>query len=281
MTAASSFRRSPRLSSTIGSVIALVVLMAATALPLASLLVAAVQRQGTVPSGIVLPADPQWSNFADAWNQSNFTQLLLSTAIFVLGVVPAAVLMSTMAGYALSRPTMHGRTIVIVLLLIGLSLPFEAVLTPLYLMIREWGLLNTPFAVILPLIGLFMPFSVFWMRSHFLNVPPELTEAAELDGASSRSIFWRIHMPLAVPAWSSLMLLLTLWTANQFILPLVFIGEPSQRTLAGALTAFQSEHSENQVLICAATILIMLPMALVFLGLQRQFSRALLQGVSR
>ena len=79
----------------------------------------------------------------------------------------------------------------------GLTLPFEGIITPLYFLARQIGILNTRLAIVLPLIGLFMPFAVFWMRAHFVNMPGEISEAARVDGASTWDLFWRIHVPLA------------------------------------------------------------------------------------
>jgi raffinose/stachyose/melibiose transport system permease protein len=80
-----------------------------------------------------------------------------------------------------------------VLFVFGLTLPFEGIITPLYYLARSMGILNTRVAIVLPLIGLFMPFAVFWMRAHFVNMPGELSEAAKVDGASTWDLFWRIH----------------------------------------------------------------------------------------
>src|SRR6185436_4881280 len=143
---------------------------------------------------------------------------------------------------------------------------------------REMGILNTRFAVVLPLIGLFMPFGVFWMRAHFANVPGDLTEAARVDGASTWALFWRIHVPLARPAIASLGVLMSVWSWNQFLLALVLVADPSQRTMAGALGAFQGHYATDIPLLCAGTLLILLPTLVVFLVFQRQFISALLQG---
>ncbi len=264
-----------------GPLLLLGALVLLTILPLISLATTALQPQGTLPSGLTFPADPQWTNFAEAWDQSAFLQLLKSTGIIVLGVVPAAVLISTMAGYGLAQMRLPGGALLFGLFIFGLTLPFEAILTPLYTQMKALGLLNSRLAIILPLLGLYMPFSVFWMRSHFVNVPPELTEAAQLDGASPMMAFRRIHLPLALPAWASLAMLLTLWTSNQFLLAVVLVSDPTKRTLAGALGAFQGQRVTNIVLVCAVTILIIAPATLAFLVLQRQFVKALLRGVTK
>src|SRR5439155_26205393 len=130
----------------------------------------------------------------------------------VVGVVTGCVAIADMAGLAFGQLRMRGGQLVFLLFLLGLTLPFEGVIVPLYYEIRSMGLLNARWAIILPLIGLFMPFAVFWMRAHFLNMPKELSEAARVDGATTWQLFWRIHVPLAGPAVSSLGILMTVST---------------------------------------------------------------------
>ena len=118
-----------------------------------------------------------------------------SSVLIVLGVVPVSVVIATMAGFAIGHLRIRGGQLVFMLFLLGLTLPFEGVIVPLYYEIRGMGLLNTRWAIILPLIGLFMPFGVFWMRAHFLNMPKELSEAARIDGATTWQLFWQVHVP--------------------------------------------------------------------------------------
>jgi raffinose/stachyose/melibiose transport system permease protein len=247
-------------------------------LPLISMLSAALQPQGTTPSGISWPTDPQWHNFADAWRIAEVTPLMVSSIILVAGVVPAAALIATMAGYALGQLRIPGGSVFFVLLLFGLTLPREATIVPLYYQMRDLGLLNTRPGLILVLIGSFMPFAVFWMRAHFLNVPAELAEAAALDGAGPWQAFRHVQIPIAVPAISSLSLLLFLWTWNTFLQAIVLLDDPNKRTMAGALQNFVGQYSTDVVLLNAGSLLIMAPTVLVFLIFQRQFSRALIAG---
>ncbi len=132
-------------------------------------------------------------------------------------------------------------------------------ITPLYYEIKALGLLNTRFAVILPLIGLFMPFGVYWMRTHFVNVPKELSEAAQIDGASEWKQFWLVQVPIAKPAIMSLPSSSSSWTWNQFLLPVVLVQDPLQRTMAGALGAFQGQWGTDIPLLCAGALLILAP----------------------
>lgn len=258
--------------------ILLILLMIWTLVPFVSLFVTALHPSGTYPSGIEWPKDPQWQNFGLAFQSSHMAALIWSSVLIVIGVVPIALVIATMAGFAIGHLRMPGHRIAFLLFVFGLTLPFEGIVTPLYYQIRDMGLLNTRWAIILPLIGLFMPFSVVWMRAHFVNMPAELSEAAEVDGANRWQLFWRIHVPLARPAMASLAILLFLWTWNQFLLTIVLVNDPLKRTAAGALGAFQGQWGTDIPLLCAGSLLIMGPTLIVFFAFQRQFVAALLQG---
>lgn len=246
--------------------------------PLVSMLSAALQPQGTIPQGLSWPTDPHWENFATAFSVANFGQLLTSSGIYVIGVVPIAVIIATMAAYALAQLRIPGGKVFFFLLLVGLTLPAEVIVIPLYYQVRDMGLLDSYFALILPLIGINMPFAVFWMRAHFAGVPAELSEAAHMDGANAWTAFTRIHLPLSVPAISSLALLLFLSTWNQFLLAIVLIEDPAKRTASVALQGFVGKYGSDLVLLNAGALLIMAPTIVIFLILQRQFVKALLQG---
>ncbi|MFC0429247.1 carbohydrate ABC transporter permease [Kutzneria buriramensis] len=256
----------------------LVLLMVATIVPFVSLFLTALHPSGTYPAGLDWPSDPQWGNFLTAFNAAHMGELLTSSALIVLGVVPISLLVATMAGFAIGHLKMAGRRVVFLAFVLGLTLPFESIITPLYYQIRDMGLLNTRWAIILPLVGLFMPFGVFWMRAHFVTVPGEISEAAHIDGATSWQQFWRIQVPLAMPAISSLAILLFLWTWNQFLLAIVLVDDPTQRTMAGALGAFQGQWGTDIPLLCAGSLLVLTPTFVVFLIFQRRFAAALLQG---
>ncbi|MFC4533156.1 carbohydrate ABC transporter permease [Sphaerisporangium dianthi] len=256
----------------------LVLLMAVTLLPFLSLFVTALHPPGTYPPGLSWPGDPHWGNFLQAFEAARMGEMLKSSTLIVLGVVPLSLVIGTMAGFAIGHLRTAGRNVVFIVFVLGLTLPFEGVITPLYYQVRDMGLLNTRWAIILPLIGLFMPFSVFWMRAHFVNMPEELSESARIDGANVWQLFWRVHVPLAMPAISSLAILLFLWTWNQFLLAIVLVDDPLKRTMSGALGAFQGQWGTDIPLLCAGSLLILAPTLLIFLIFQRRFVTALLQG---
>jgi raffinose/stachyose/melibiose transport system permease protein len=274
-------RRSPAAPLPIGTISARIILlglMLVTLMPFVSMFSAALAPSGTYPPGLQWPANPQWQNFADAFVSAKMDRLLLSSTLIALGVVPAAVLIGTMAGFGLAKLAPRGSKVIYLIFVLGLTLPFEGIITPLYYEVRAMGLLNTKFAIILPLIGLYMPFSIFWMRAHFVNVPAEMSEAAEIDGASAWQQFWLVQVPIARPAILSLAILQFLWTWNQFLLPIVLVEIPLERTMAGALGAFQGQWGTNIPLLCAGALIILTPTVVLFVLFQRQFVAALLQG---
>jgi raffinose/stachyose/melibiose transport system permease protein len=256
----------------------LVLLMAITVVPFLSLFVTALHAPGTYPSGLSWPSHPHWGNFTDAFRAAHMDELLISSVLIVAGVVPISLLLGTMAGFAFGHLRMPGHRIGFLVFVLGLTLPFEGIITPLYYQVRDMGLLNTRWAIILPLIGLYMPFSVLWMRAHFVTMPEDLSEAARIDGANTWQLFWRVHIPLARPALSSLGILLFLWTWNQFLLAIVLVDDPAKRTMAGALGAFQGQWGTDIPLLCAGSLLILAPTLAIFLIFQRRFVAALLQG---
>ena len=256
----------------------LLALMAITILPFLSVFTTALHPSGTLPNGLEWPADPQWGNFVEAFKVSNMTALLASSVFIVVAVVPVSLVISTMAGFAIGLLRIPGGRWLLLLFVFGLTLPFEGIITPLYYLARGMGILNTRLAIVLPLIGLFMPFAVFWMRAHFVNMPGELSEAARVDGASTWDLFWRIHVPLARAPIVSLGILMSIWAWNQFLLALVLVEDPTQRTMAGALGAFQGHYATDIPLLCAGTILILLPTLALFILFQRHIITALLQG---
>jgi raffinose/stachyose/melibiose transport system permease protein len=256
----------------------LIGLMTITVLPLLSIFMTALHPSGSVPNGLEWPVDPQWDNFVEAFNVANMSALLTSSTFIVIAVVPISLVISTMAGFAIGHLRIPGSRILLFLFVFGLTLPLGGIIVPLYYLERAMGIYNTRLAIVLPLIGLYMPFAVFWMRAHFVNMPEEISEAARVDGATIWGLFWRIHLPLARAPITSLGILMSVWTWNQFLIALVLVEDPTQRTMAGALGAFQGHYATDVPLLCAGTILILLPTLIIFVLFQRQIITALLQG---
>ncbi len=256
----------------------LLALMAITIMPFISIFTTALHPSGTVPSGLDWPTNPQWGNFLQAFQVAEMPALLLSSTFIVLAVVPLSLIISTMAGFAIGLLRIPGANALLFLFVFGLTLPFPGIIIPIYILERALHIYNTRLAIVLPLIALYMPFAVFWMRAHFVNMPSEISDAARVDGASTWDLFWRIHVPLARAPIASLGILMSVWTWNQFLLALVLVEDPTQRTMAGALGAFQGHYATDIPLLCAGTLLILVPTLVIFVLFQRQIITALLQG---
>lgn len=253
-------------------------LMVLTILPFISIFMTALHPSGSVPGGLEWPAQPQWGNFVEAFKVAKMGALLASSTYIVLAVVPVSLVIATMAAFAIGLLRIPGSRLLLALFVFGLTLPFGGIIVPLYYLERAMGLYNTRLAIVLPLIALYMPFAVFWMRAHFVNMLPEISEAARVDGATLWDLFWRIHLPLARAPIASLGILMSVWTWNQFLLALVLVEDPTKRTMAGALGAFQGHYATDVPLLCAGTILILAPTLVIFILFQRQIITALLQG---
>jgi raffinose/stachyose/melibiose transport system permease protein len=259
----------------------LIVVSIVTIIPFLSLFTAGLSPSGTTPVGLSWPSDPQWSNFVTAFNVANIAPLLVSSTIIVLGVLPLTLLFGALGGYAFGLMRVPLANPIFFALILGLTIPMEALITPLYLQMQDWGLLGNRLAIIVPLIGLNMPFAVFWMRAHFSSMPRELSEAAVVDGASEWQVFWKVHIPLARGALSALGILVFLNAWNQFILAIVMVDDPLKRTMAGSLSYFATQYAVDKALLSAGALLLIAPVMIVFLLFQRQFSKALLEGAAK
>lgn len=247
-------------------------------IPFLAILSAALQPTSTLVPRLEWPSDPQWGNFAEAWTSAGFGSLLRSSFLIAITVVPVTLVLATLAGYGMAVFRFRGRALLFAFFIAGLTLPYEAIVIPLYFDLRSIGLLDTYWAVILPLIGAFMPFGIFWMRSHFESIPAELSEAAEIDGASRARILFSVLLPTARPALTTLGLLTFMWAWNQFLLALILLRDPAMRTAPSGLGTFIQQYGENVPLLAAGTLIVIAPIAVLFLAFQRQFISGMLQG---
>ena len=220
-------------------------------------------------------------NFREAWDQAamwdalktSFTISACATALTVLLCVPA--------GYALALFKFPFRGLLFLVILSGLMLPNESIIIPLFFDFRRVGLDNGLVGVVLVEAGLSIAFGAFWMRACFLNAPTGLVEAARLDGANSLTILTRILAPLAVPQILAMIVLTFVWTWNDLLNPLVLLSGGSSQTAPMALAIFQGQHQTNYALLASAALITAAPVVLVYVVLQRSFSRGLVAGAVR
>jgi raffinose/stachyose/melibiose transport system permease protein len=218
------------------------------------------------------------SNFVDAWRDGSFGPYLRSSVIVTTVVVVVASVLSVLAGYAFGLMRFRGSQVLFYVVLLGLMIPTEAIVVPLYYDYRDLGLTDTYWALILPQIGTSVAFGTFWMRAFFRTVPRSLVEAARIDGASSWFTLWRVVLPLARPAVLTMMVLLAMWTWNEFLLALVMVTDESLRTAPLGLSFFQGRNLTDQTLLAAGAVIVATPIVLLYVFLQRHFIRGMLSG---
>jgi multiple sugar transport system permease protein len=220
-----------------------------------------------------LPTSIQWSNFADVWTGSPFGHWLANTATVSVVVVASNLVLCSLAGYAFARLRFRGSGLAFMLLLTTLMVPFQVVLIPTLLIVRSFGLIDHLGALIVP--NLVTAFGVFMMRQFFLALPPDLEEAARIDGASRLGVFLKILVPLMGPPLATLAILTFLSIWNDFLWPLVAIQSPENMTMQLGLSTFQGAHLTDWPLLMAATLMSQLPVIILFLAGQRVFVRSI------
>ena len=230
---------------------------------------------------LALPATLQFDNLVQAWTVGRFGEYVGNSIIVTIPVVLGVVLLSAMAGYGFARYRFWGSQVLFYAFLIGLMVPFQSIMIPLYFNIKNLGLLGTYWAMILPAVGLGLPFGIFLMQSFFRGLPRELADSARVDGCNEFQVFWRVLLPLARPAISSLVVFQFMWTWNAYLMPLLLMNQESLRPITLGLMFFQGRYTTNYALISAGVTIVTLPIILVYIIMQRQFLRGLTAGALR
>ena len=256
---------------------AALVLAASLALyPVGLVLVKAVQ-----PDAVGAEAGFDLGNFAAAWDQGEFGSYLRTSVIVTACVVVGASLLSALAGYAFGTMRFRGSSVLFYLLMLGLMVPSEAIVIPLYFQLRSLDLLDTYVALVLPQIAQSLAFGTFWMRAYFRSTSREVVEAARLDGAGHLRIFWSVLLPMGRPAVTTMMVLLFMWTWNEFLLPLVVIPSGELLTAPLGLALFQGQYTAGTSLLAAGAVLVALPVVVFYVFAQRHFIRGMVDGATK
>lgn len=225
-----------------------------------------------------LPTALRWENLQEAWTTGQFDRYMGNTVIYCAAIVTGVVILSCMAGYALALLPLPGRGIILTVFLLGLMVPFQSVMIPIYYFLQDVHLLGTYWAFIIPGIALRLSFGIFLMRGFFRGLPPELADAARLDGGNEWQTFRQVMLPLSVPGISTLVVLQFINTWNAFLMPLVFVQRDELRPVALGTLFFFGRFTADRGLIAAGVTISMLPMIVIFLLLQRRFIEGITAG---
>ncbi len=228
-------------------------------------------------SPFALPTQWHFENFVEAWNGARFSSYFQASLTVVVPVVILSTILSTMSGFGFGMFRFAGDNLLLMIILIGLMVPFEAVIIPLWQIMNDLGLLNTYWALILPQVALSFAFGTFWMRANFKNMPRELIDAAVVDGCTTWGVLWRVLFPLSRPALLSLVVLLFMWTWNEFFLVLV-MATGDLRTLPVGLALLRGRYSADVPVLAAASIMVFLPVLIIYIFFQRSFIEGIISG---
>ncbi|MDT5032956.1 MAG: raffinose/stachyose/melibiose transport system permease protein [Actinoplanes sp.] len=228
------------------------------------------------------PSDPTLDNYRLVI-QSDFIRYFLNSAIVTLGAVIPAVIVSFMASFAIVRAAHSSRFLrgVNGLFLMGLAIPLQATIIPVYLIIIRLHLYDTLLAIILPSIAFAVPLSVLVLSNFIRDVPKELFESMRMDGASEWGTLWHLAFPLTRPALVTVTIYNGLGIWNGFLLPLILTQSPGRRTLPLALWTFQGQYSINVPAILASVVLTTLPILILYVVGRRQLLSGLTAGFSK
>jgi raffinose/stachyose/melibiose transport system permease protein len=247
-------------------------------IPLIGVLLSSVTPAAQNSGGFSVPTTVDLGNFGAAWNQGHFASYMLSSVLVTVSVVALTTVLAVFAGFAFARLDFLGSNIIFFLMLAGLMLPAEAFIIPLYFNLRSVGLTDTYTSLVLPQTAQSLAFGIFWMRSQFRSFPGEVIEAARLDGARDVRLLWTVMVPAAIAPIMTMSLLITMWTWNEFLLPLVLITSEDHRTAPLGLAFFKGAHLTDYSLLSAAGVIVALPIVVLYFFLQKRFISGMLGG---
>ena len=270
--------RGKRLTRTVFYLVLAVLAIYAIA-PLVIVVFAALKsEQSLAANPLGLPTHFEWSNFSTAWTQGNIGTGMRNSAIIASGTIIGVCIIAGLAAYAMGRLEMPGTSGMIVYLIGITALPIQLFLVPLFYLWSHIHLYNSLFGVIIIYCAIFSPFATLLLRSFMLSLPREYEEAARLDGANELRVLWRVTLRLVAPGFLTVALIAGLSAWNEFLIGITFLQSPSLQPVSVALYSFQQGFSQNDALISAAGIIMLLPMMALFLVLQRHFIAGIASG---
>lgn len=227
-----------------------------------------------------LPGEWRWSNYVDAWNQGVSSYLTTSVLVTVSSTI-TTVFISAWAAYGLTRVKIPFSGTWTAIILGGLMLAPPVALVPLVRMFQALGLYDSFWALIILYTAFRIPFTTFLIRSYMIDLPAEIDEAAEVDGASRWTTFWTVILPMCKPIIISTIILHVLFSWNEYIFAMVFTTGTGVQTLPIGLTSLMSRFGTDFPLVFAGMVIAALPVIFVFLLCQRYFIKGITDGIGK
>ena len=256
----------------------LVGLMAVSLFPLLWMLSVSLMPAGAASAlpPPLLPDAPTLDNYRELFSRAGLLRYLANSLLLAAAVTVLSLVLNTMAGYAFAKLAFSGRERIFKLLIGALVIPGQVAMMPLFLMLKEMGLVNSYGGIVVPaMAGIF---GIYLVRQYARTIPDELIEAARVDGAGELRIFAVVVVPLLRPVLASLAVFTFLGCWNDFMWPLIVLTDEELQTLPVALAALSREHVQDNELMMAGSVVTVLPVLVLFLLLQRHYIQGLLLG---
>ena len=234
-----------------------------------------------ITSPLSLPAEPQWVNFVHAWNDARLGETLFNSAKVALMTIALVLTTGSGMAYVLARQKIKAWKQLSAYILATTTAPIQLYLFPLYFGFAKSGLVNNPVAVSFIYCAMFSPFAIMLLRTYFIAVPKELEEAAQLDGANSWQVFRDVMLPIVSPGLLTVALIIGLYCWNEFLIASTFLQVRSEMTSVVAFSLLSGQYTSDWGEIMAAATMIVLPILMLFVLLQRNFIDGMAGGSTK
>ncbi|KQQ35522.1 sugar ABC transporter permease [Rhizobium sp. Leaf306] len=252
--------------------ITLAVLLIITLFPIALMVLNAVKPSAEiVQNPLAWPTHLRWDNFTRAWSDANFGRTLFNSAVLTAMTIVLVCATGSLTAYVLARRKIKTWKILTFYLLASTTAPIQLFLFPLYFGFARFGLINNPIAVAFIYTAVYSPFAIMLLRTYFLAVPKELEEAALIDGATHWQVFTRVFLPIVSPGILTVALIIGLYSWNEFLIATTFLQGQDQLTAVVSFFLLSGQYASDWGVIMAAALIIVLPIVVLFVLLQRRF----------
>lgn len=225
-----------------------------------------------------LPSEFRWENLVQAWTTGRFGSYIGNSLLYCAVIVPAVLVLSSCAGYALGSLKIPGEKIIFPIFLLGIMVPVQAIMIPQYYQVRDLGLLGNHGGVIVPGIAVGLAFGIFLMRAFFRGLPQDIAAAARLDGANEWQVFWQVMLPMARSGLLTLGVFQFMISWNMFLIPLLYGQIEAIRPISTGIMFFFGRYSVDRGMIAAGVTLSSVPIIVVYIFFQRYFINGLTAG---
>lgn len=220
-------------------------------------------------------------NIVKAWTSVGMSRYFLNSVIVVVCSVALLLLFGSMAGFALGRLKFRGSSALFLGVLAALFIPFQVIMVPLARVMADTGLVDTYPGLVLAYVAQFLPFTIFLLTSYYSTVPPEIIDAARIDGNTVYGVYWRIMLPIGAPALLSVGVLNALFCWNDVLISLLMMPSAEHRTLMVGVTSLRGQYSDDIPTFASGVLIAAVPVLIVYLFLQRQIADGVTAGATK